>query len=194
MTYILLIGDTHIPDRADKIPDKLLEIIESGKPWDIAVFTGDFVGENIYRWFLGLGRKTYVVRGNMDYLPLPKTQVFEVNNLRIGVHHGDGVYPRGDTRGLTRIAKELGVKILFSGHTHTPFIKYGLTNEILLVNPGSLTGVWGGGGGSMRPSMMILEFRDNKILIEHYELSSDHRRLDSKTIVILISNNKFMIE
>lgn len=184
MAVILVIGDTHIPDRADEVPEKLLNIIENGKPWDIAVFTGDFTGDSVYRWFLKLGKKVYLVRGNMDYLPLPRTQVFRINDLIIGLHHGDGIYPRGNTRGLTRIAVELGADILFTGHTHSPFIKHGLSKNILLLNPGSLTGVWGGGGGSMKPSMMILELYDNKLKIEHYELSIDHVQLTKKQIAV----------
>ncbi|MCD6301617.1 MAG: YfcE family phosphodiesterase [Staphylothermus sp.] len=172
MIELLLIGDIHIPDRAVKVPEKLLKIIEEGKPWDVVVFTGDFTGLDVYKWFLSLGKKTYCVKGNMDYLPLPKSQKFVINNIIIGVHHGDGVYPRGNPKGLTRIARELGVNILSTGHTHAPFIKYGLTKEILLLNPGSLTGVWGGGGGSMIPSMMVLDISNNTIYVKHYELLS----------------------
>ncbi|ABN69271.1 phosphodiesterase, MJ0936 family [Staphylothermus marinus F1] len=193
MAVILVIGDTHIPDRADKIPDKLLNIIEYGRPWDIVVFTGDFVGENIYRWFLGLGKKSYPVRGNMDYLPLPKTQIFKINDITIGVHHGDGVYPRGDIRGLTRIANRLGADMLFTGHTHSPFIKHGITKNILLINPGSLTGVWGGGGGSMKPSMMIIELFDNSLRIEHYELSIDHTKLSMRQIIVKKKNGEWIL-
>jgi len=117
----------------------------------------------------------------MDYLPLPKHQVFNINDLRIGVHHGDGVYPRGDPKGLTQIADSLSVNILISGHTHVPFIKHGLREEILLINPGSLTGVWGGGGGSMKPSMMIIELND-KITIQHYELIDTRLKVNKYTI------------
>ncbi len=119
----------------------------------------------------------------MDYLPLPKTQKLVVNNIIIGVHHGDGVYPRGNTRGLTRIATELGVDVLFTGHTHAPFIKYGLTKETLLINPGSLTGVWGGGGGSMRPSMMILGISDDTIYVKYYELLSNDKVREERIII-----------
>ncbi|MEM1921998.1 MAG: hypothetical protein QW615_04760 [Desulfurococcaceae archaeon] len=42
MVYVLVIGDTHIPDRAIQISDKLANIIYSSVPWDIVVFTGDF--------------------------------------------------------------------------------------------------------------------------------------------------------
>ncbi len=177
MVSILVIGDTHIPDRAEKVPEELLDLIESGKPWDLAVFTGDFTSKEVFDWFTRLGRQVYYVRGNMDYLPLPKTQTFRIDSLVFGVHHGDGIYPRGDTRGLTRIAKHLKVDVLISGHTHAPFIKTSIDGTILLLNPGSLTGVWGGGGGSMRPSMMILEVTGNNIDIKLYELLKESRKL-----------------
>ncbi|MET1160026.1 MAG: YfcE family phosphodiesterase [Thermoprotei archaeon] len=189
--YILVIGDTHIPDRADRIPSQLLEAIESGKPWDIAVFTGDFTGKEVLEWFKKLGREIHYVTGNMDYLPLPRTRVFNADNIRFGVHHGDGVYPRGNPVGLTRIASSLGVDVLLTGHTHSPFIKHGTTRNILLVNPGSLTGVWGGGGGSMKPSMMIIEVSNDKLSIEHYEL--EHGRLRTRRIVVIKKDNEWIL-
>ncbi len=193
MVEILVIGDTHIPDRADHVPEKLMEIIEAGKPWEIVVFTGDLVGEEVFKWVRSLGRKVYIVRGNMDYLPLPKTAVFEIEGFHIGVHHGDGVYPRGDTKGLTRIANELRVNILFTGHTHSPFIKHGLQPSILLVNPGSLTGVWGGGGGSMKPSMMTIEILGDNLRIQHYELDPSWKKLSSREKKIVFRDTRWIM-
>ncbi len=193
MVYILLIGDTHIPDRADTVPDKLLEIIEEGKPWDIVVFTGDFTGKSVLDWIETLGHTVYYVRGNMDFLPLPKTEKFTLEDIRFGVHHGDGVYPRGNTRDLTRIAVNMDVQVLLTGHTHSPFIKKGLTPGILLINPGSLTGVWGGGGGSMKPSMMVLIVEEGAIKIIHYELSSDWRKLSRSEKKAVYSNGKWVL-
>ncbi len=172
MPYILVIGDAHIPDRAEKVPDKLKEIIEDGRPWDVAVYTGDFTGKEVLDWFLGLGKKTFYVEGNMDYLPLPRTAKFSVKGVRFGVHHGHGIYPRGNTRDLTRIAASLDVDVLLTGHTHSSFIKWSLDKKRLLVNPGSLTGAWGGAGGSMKPSMMIIEVNGKELRVILYEL--DH--------------------
>jgi putative phosphoesterase len=153
---VLVLGDTHVPDRAHSLNPVLKKLIEDQKPWDVVAFTGDLTGEEVLQWVKSLGREVYVVRGNMDYLPLPKTAVFEVEGLKFGVHHGDGVYPRGDTKTLTRIADSLGVDVLLTGHTHADFVKPGTGGKKLLVNPGSLTGVWGGGGGSYTPSFMEL--------------------------------------
>ncbi len=161
---VLVIGDTHIPDRASHVPVELMEIIDGGRPWDIVVFTGDLTGENVLRWVRNLGREVYVVRGNMDYLPLPKTRSFEINGVRAGVHHGDGVYPRGEVGQLTRIADRLGVAVLFSGHTHNPFIKVSRDSRVLHVNPGSLTGAWGGGDYLDAACMGVVEASDDGCL------------------------------
>jgi len=185
LVYVLVIGDTHIPDRAEAIPDRLLSVIEEGAPWDVAVFTGDFTGEEVLSWFKKLGRRAYYVAGNMDYLPLPLKQAFEIEGVRVGVHHGHGVHPRGDPRGLTRIASSMGVNLLFTGHTHVPFIKYGSTPDTLLVNPGSLTGVWVGDGGSMKPSMIIAEFRESgRLFFKLYVLSNDKLAVNTYEAVL----------
>ncbi|MEM1921999.1 MAG: YfcE family phosphodiesterase [Desulfurococcaceae archaeon] len=146
----------------------------------------------MYNTVLKLGREVYTVSGNMDYLPLPETQVFTVNNIPIGVYHGDGVYPRGDNKGLTKVAIKLGVKLLFTGHTHSYFIKKGLSEDVLLLNPGSLTGVWSGGGGSMKPSMIILEFIDNYFKYELFELNDG--RLNRREGKIYFRDNKWFLE
>ncbi|MCY0868300.1 MAG: YfcE family phosphodiesterase [Desulfurococcus sp.] len=170
---ILLAGDTHIPDRADRIREVVLRRIEPEKPFNYVLFTGDLTSKDILEWLRTLGSEIRVVRGNMDYLPLPRRQVLEIENLKIGIVHGDGVYPRGDAAGLARISRELGTSILASGHTHSPFIKTDPSREILLLNPGSLTGVWGGGGGSMKPSFMILTVESGRLMIELYVLEDN---------------------
>ncbi len=169
-TRVLVIGDTHIPDRAERVDKVIEKYIEDNKPYDVVVFTGDFTDPWVVEWVKGLGRRVYYVRGNMDYLSLPKTAVFQIDDIVIGVHHGDGVYPRGNTRQLSRIASRLGVKLLFSGHTHSPFIKVDERSMVLHVNPGSLTGVWGGGGGLMKPSFIELFYRDRLFTFKLYVL------------------------
>ncbi len=152
---IIVLGDAHIPDRAWEIPSKLLEVIENSKPYDLAIYTGDFTSEEIYNWFKSLGKKTYAVKGNMDYIELPEYVVIKLNSIKVGVIHGDQVYPRGNIPKLSNIAHRLGVNVLLSGHTHKPFIK--IYNEVLHINPGSITGVWSGSGSSFYPTYAMIE-------------------------------------
>lgn len=167
---ILVIGDSHIPERALEVDREIVEFIRK-KNYDVVVHTGDLVGEEVLDFIKSLCSNYYVVQGNMDYLDLPEEEVFEVYGLRIGVIHGDQVRPRGNIVALSRIAREMGVRILLSGHTHAPFItldNYG----VLHVNPGSVTGVWGGGGGSMIPSFVEIEVsEDRTIRVKLYALT-----------------------
>lgn len=188
---ILVIGDTHIPDRAEAVPLKLKNLIEENGFWEIVVFTGDLTGEEVLDWIKSLGKRLLVVKGNMDYLALPRSQTITIGDLNIGVHHGDGIYPRGDASGLSRIAKQLNVDILISGHTHSPFVKIGGGGEVLLINPGSLTGVWGGGGGSMKPSFMTLSISKDAVEIVLHELNID---VYSRRIVARRSGGRWVYE
>ena len=164
---VLILGDSHIHDRADEIPGEFMDIFASGS-YEIVIHTGDLVDPDVLSLVKKLGRRQYVVRGNMDYLDLPKQAVFEVGGVKIGVVHGDQVRPRGNIEALTRIAKTINVNVLVSGHTHAPFITE--HEGVIHVNPGSVTGVWGGGGGSMRPSFIEMTVMDDKIDVELYEL------------------------
>ncbi len=168
MKRILVVSDTHIPDRASWIPRRVEEFIDENKPYDIAIHAGDLTSEEVLNWVKSLAPQVIVVEGNMDYLPLPREQVIEVEGIPIGVHHGHGVYPRGNPDQLARIAKRMNVTVLVTGHTHYPALQE--HQGILIVNPGSLTGAWGGAGGSMRPSLALVEASQGKLCVEVYEL------------------------
>ncbi|MCD6113966.1 MAG: YfcE family phosphodiesterase [Thermoprotei archaeon] len=169
MLKLLIVGDTHIPTRAKSIPEIMLKIIDENKPYDYVFFTGDLVSESVLEFFKKLGSKAFFVRGNMDYLSLPEYVVEEVNNIKMGLIHGDQVYPRGDVEGLLRIARNLKVNVLINGHTH--YLRIIAVDNVLLVNPGSLTGVWSGGYASMRPSMIIGYVEEpGKIRLVSYEV------------------------
>lgn len=187
----MIIGDTHIPDRARRIPIQILEYIESQSKWDIVVFTGDLTCSQVLEWVKSIGQIVYVVKGNIDDLPLPKTQMFNIRGLRIGVHHGDGVYPRGDVMKLSALANRLGVDVLITGHTHSDFVKISLDKKTLLINPGSLTGVWGGGGGSYTPSFIVLQVNQDELMINTYRLLDNTLRRER--IIVRLANGNWYI-
>jgi len=162
---ILIFGDTHIPDRADRIPREFAAIIEK-LDFDAVVITGDLTTDKILDFAKQVAEKIYVVRGNMDILDLPVSAKFKVEGIKFGVLHGHQVYPRGDREQLQDIAEEMGVDILISGHTHKPDI---FRERSILLNPGSITGVWGGGGYSY-PSFMVAEAEKGRIKGRLYRL------------------------
>ncbi len=160
---IVVISDTHIPDRALKIPNEIVPFLKRA---ELIIHAGDLTGENVLRKLKSFG-ETIVVRGNMDYLPLPREERFEVGDLTFGVYHGHGIYPRGDRKQLSEVALDMGVDVLITGHTHKPDVYRG---EVLILNPGSATGAWGGGGGSGVPSFMVLEVERRSVRVDLYEL------------------------
>ncbi len=161
---VLILGDTHIPERAEWLRKELVDFFES-ESFDLVVLTGDLTSKSVLNYFEKLG-KVFAVRGNMDHLKLPDYCEFKVFGFKVGVVHGHQVYPRGNREMLSEIAKEKGVDILLSGHTHAVDVYFG---EKILLNPGSATGAWGGGGGSLKPSFMILK----QNCVEVYELDKD---------------------
>ncbi|MEM2025987.1 MAG: YfcE family phosphodiesterase, partial [Desulfurococcaceae archaeon] len=143
VSRILAIGDFHIPSRARWVP-KPLELEVSKETYDLVVCTGDLTSLAVMEWLRKLGKKVYAARGNMDRLDLPVQIVIRVDQVKVGINHGFDVYPRGDVEKLLEKAKELCVDVLVTGHTHYPQVIRVEPHGVVIVNPGSATGVWGG--------------------------------------------------
>ncbi|MHA1661058.1 MAG: YfcE family phosphodiesterase [Promethearchaeota archaeon] len=155
MVKLLLIGDSHVPQRAKKIPekiyDKLSELAET-ELFDYTFFTGDLIKCSEFIDFLNLNtlNDLFIVIGNMDYFggnrnaPIYqklKLTLSDNEKLTIGLTHGHQISPRGDLSKLEHLAIENNFTILISGHTHKEEI-YLTEKGILLLNPGSVTGAW----------------------------------------------------
>jgi putative phosphoesterase len=153
--YILCIGDSHIPKRANEIPEKMYEKLNNltlKELFDYTLFTGDLVKFPELIDFLKTKTKRDLlsVMGNMDYYygntSAPLYQALDVafedtDKISIGLTHGAQISPRGDHAQLEKLAIDKEYNILISGHTHKEEIVL-TKNGILLLNPGSVTGAW----------------------------------------------------
>lgn len=176
---IAVISDSHIPSRAEKIPEKFWEKIEEA---NITVHAGDYAREETYNAVEEYSKKFYGVKGNCDFFEsekLEQSHTFEAVGLKLGVYHGTGISPRGHTPTLEKIADEdLEVEVLINGHTHQQEIKK--TDKALLLNPGSCTGVGGGSSRPSNPTMMTIEITE-KVEIKILELKGNQVKVsDSK--------------
>ncbi len=174
---ILVIGDTHVPNRAKWLPKKIDDFISS-KRFDLVMCTGDLTDRKVLDYLKNLSDRVVVVSGNMDHLPLPEQQTVKVENLKFGIIHGHQVYPRGDIAQLKEIAYELGVDVLIHGHTHSADIYF---KDVLLLNPGSATGVWSGGRASLIPSFMTAKVEKSEIDVELFELKKGELRVTRRS-------------
>lgn len=166
----LAIGDFHIPSRSYWIPESV-ELEVKKERYDLVLCTGDLTSEDVIYWLERLGGKVYVVRGNMDHLRLPTSISVKVEELRVGLYHGAGVYPRGDVAKLTAKARQMGVDILVTGHTHYPEVVMVEGEGILIVNPGSATGAWGGDErATMIPSFAVLTVDSRRVEVKIKEV------------------------
>lgn len=128
-----LISDTHIPDRAKVLPEKVLDSFENV---DLILHAGDLTSPRVIDELENIA-PVMAIQGNMDRvngIDLPKAKVIEAEGLKIGLVHGE-VYPRADTQQLVYLAKQLDADILVSGHSHQPKIEQ--KDGVLLLNPGS---------------------------------------------------------
>ena len=130
---ILVISDTHLTD-PDKFPEELIEIAHVS---DIIIHAGDFTSVEIFELLHGINRLE-AVHGNSDEPTLrghlPFKRIVEIDNVKIGLIHGNGT-PFGMAR---RAAVEFeNVNAVVFGHAHRPHKD--TIGNVLVMNPGSPT-------------------------------------------------------
>jgi putative phosphoesterase len=130
-----LISDTHVPNRAKKIPERVFKVFDNV---DFIVHAGDLVQLSVIEELEQLA-PVLVVQGNMDGPEirgkLPKLDSFKIFDWKIGVTHNPGtLFGMGKMR---EIAKKNCFDVLVYGHTHSSNIKW--ERNILFINPGSPT-------------------------------------------------------
>jgi len=133
---IVVISDTHIPERAKELPPQLISALKEAS---LIVHAGDiceyWVVEEL-RSFAPI----FAVQGNMDRADvkakLKKEEVFEVAGQRIGLVHGWGP-PWGIEERVGKVFESASLDVIIFGHTHQPFKK--MIGGVLYFNPGSPT-------------------------------------------------------
>src|SRR5574341_1443624 len=119
MTKLWVISDTHIPERARKLPEQFIKQI---KPEDLILHAGDFTSLEVLEQLKNLG-KVYGVWGNMDEgnikKLLPETEILEIEGKKIGIFHGYGE-PEGLEKKVYDKFNQKPDAIVF-GHSHAPY-------------------------------------------------------------------------
>lgn len=169
---IAVISDSHIPNRAEKIPEEFREKMREA---DKTVHCGDLETEKVLENIEKLG-EVIAVKGNCDRLELPNSETFEEKEVSFGVYHGTGIHPRGHLPTLVNTAEKLNVEVLLTGHTHKQRAEK--KDGKVVLNPGSCTGASGGSYRGGNPEMMIVEVAENSLKVRKLELFEDHVQED----------------
>ena len=204
MVRCLVIGDSHIPRRANQIPEKIIQKLDEltkVELFDYTFFTGDLITAYDFIEFLNIKTKNnvFIVIGNMDYYggnrDAPLYQNLEIpisknESISIGLTHGHQIEPRGDHSQLEYLAKnEKGYNILISGHTHKEEVF--LTKKgILLLNPGSVTGAWSF-ISSGNPSFIVINIKDitKEIDISLFQLDKKSKKFNELSSYFVFKNH-----
>ena len=132
---ILVISDTHIPDRYEKLP---AAVLKEFKKADLVLHAGDFTSVEFYHE-LKSQKPLKAVLGNLDSSELRNfvkdKESFTLQKYKIGIIHG-----WGRAEGVLDLVKKTfdnTYSLVIFGHTHQPLIeKIGKTTYL---NPGSPT-------------------------------------------------------
>ena len=133
---LVVIADTHVPQRARDLPPPLWAAIDDA---DVVVHAGDWVDETLLDAVLARCPRLVGVVGNNDGPPLrarlPETAYADLAGLRLAVVHDTG--PKNGRE--ARCAQEYpDTDLLVFGHSHIPWDTVA-HNGLRLLNPGSPT-------------------------------------------------------
>ncbi|MFC7131978.1 MULTISPECIES: metallophosphoesterase family protein [Salinibaculum] len=135
---VAIISDSHIPSRAQRIPDPFRERVETA---DHVVHAGDFDSKGALADVRDLAPELTAVSGNMDpRVGLPAVETVELGGVEFVVTHGTGP-KRGYKQRVADAVRDnastddaVGV----AGHTHE--VLDTTHDGVRLLNPGSVTG------------------------------------------------------
>lgn len=159
MPEIAVLSDTHVPSRADSMPQWVETRLRDA---DHVLHAGDFDSASAYDrvYDLADGNLT-AVAGNADPLSLevPDVATAEFGGVRFVVAHGHGGGLATYTDRVARIVRENGGDVGVSGHTHE--LADRTYDELRLLNPGSATGA----APADVTSMLVVTVEDGDVAV-----------------------------
>ncbi|MFD7713526.1 metallophosphoesterase family protein [Streptomyces sp. NPDC059785] len=133
---LLLISDTHLPERARELPAQLLAELPRA---DVVIHAGDWVDTATLDLLEARSKRVLGVYGNNDgpalRARLPEVARAELGGLRWGVVHETGAAQGRERRCAERFPD---LDVLVFGHSHIPWDTTAETG-LRLLNPGSPT-------------------------------------------------------
>ena len=175
---VLVLGDLHIPHRANDIPDKFKKMLVPNKMQHI-LCTGNLVTKEQHDNLRNLAPNVHVTRGDFDEgTTFPETKVVTIGQFKVGLCHGHQVLPWGDPDALGSLQRQLDCDILVTGHTHKQeTLEY---DGKWFVNPGSITGAYSCTDSSIQPSFVLMAVQGAKVVTYSYVLEGEDVQVSKK--------------
>jgi hypothetical protein len=133
---LLLMADTHVPQRARDLPEQLWRAVDEA---DVVVHAGDWVSVQLLDALLARADRLIGVVGNNDgpalCARLPEVAIAELGGVRLAVVHETGSARGREQRCAARFPD---IDVLVFGHSHVPWDTVAPTG-LRLLNPGSPT-------------------------------------------------------
>ena len=134
---IVVLSDTHIPQAAKGLPEKIYEELKSA---DLLLHAGDISTVAFFNELQKIAKDIKAVQGNMDEPALkrilPRKQLVKIGGFSIGLIHGSGS-PAGILDLAEKEFQDKKPDIIIFGHSHQSFKSD--KGGILFFNPGSPT-------------------------------------------------------
>ncbi len=161
---VAIVSDTHVPSRADRLPDWVADRVREA---DHTIHAGDFDSPAAYETVADLaGEEFTAVAGNMDprSLDLPTVATVEVSGTTFVVTHGTSATDEEYHRTVAEaVSDELtGPGIAVAGHTHA--VVDDDIEGIRFLNPGSATGA----DPANVATMMVVEILEGGVSVAVY--------------------------
>jgi putative phosphoesterase len=135
-TRLIVLADTHLPNRAWRLPDAVLSAVDGA---DGVVHAGDWVDEATLDLLMGRTPLLIGVAGNNDgaalHERLPEVAVATIEGVRLAVVHETGAATGRERRMDARFPD---AEVVVFGHSHIPWDTT-TPGGLRLLNPGSPT-------------------------------------------------------
>ena len=160
---LAIVSDSHIPSRAQRLPDAFRERVRTA---DHVIHAGDFDSKSALADVRDLAPELTAVAGNMDpRVGLPERATVEVGGVTFVATHGTGSSRGYEDRVASAVLAEADADAVgVAGHTHE--VLDTVHEGVRLLNPGSVTGAAPAG----RATMMTATVEDGALDVTLHEL------------------------
>lgn len=159
---VAIVSDTHVPSRAQRIPEAFRDRIREA---DHVIHAGDFDAESTIADVKQMATELTAVKGNTDpKVGLPSVASVELGGVEFVVTHGAGSKRGYEDRVANAVRQHGGDSAIgIAGHTHE--VTDRIHNGVRLLNPGSATGA----SPASQATMLTAEVADGDIDLTLHE-------------------------